>query len=140
MESDLQVVDPIRWLRRDPHRFFTGGKVEPITLVLAVAADILYAGGELNVRNSSRWWIVGSNVDWLVPNYRGLQATELFKNVVSEPARGAHSMRGEVLLGAFASAVWISLEGNREGVIGTAPDQTAWSRTEDLHRCIFFCM
>lgn len=92
----VESVDALEWVRSRPRQFF--GRDEP--------------GG---------WWIVGSDVDWLtnVP----CTIAELFRRVVPAPEHGEHSMRGEVLVGAFCSDV---------SVVGTDGGEAAQRRAGGL--------
>jgi hypothetical protein len=132
-----QLVDALGWIRSGPQRFFPSGKVEAVYLLAYIMADVLELGrGSLTVRHEGEWWIVGSEIDWLETS--ACSPRELFQRVVAEPGHGEHSMRGEVLVGAFATTIWISLDTQREGVKGDSPPDAVWQRTIDLHRAIVF--
>jgi hypothetical protein len=75
------------------------------------------------------WWLVSSNFDWLdVPE---IPPRDLFFRVIAAPAHGEHSMRAEILLGAFASAVWL-WDGSEALVVkGNDPSDDVANRMRD---------
>jgi hypothetical protein len=99
-------------------------------------ADVLVlGGGRCVIYNDRDWWVVGSDVDWL----KGPHSVEyLFGHVVAAPRHGLHSMRGEVLLTAFASAVTVVDDGNGVPVFGGAPESTVLDGVSGIRRAIVF--
>ena len=65
---------------------------------------------------------------------------ELFERVVPAPEHGEHSMRGEVLVSAFARSVWLTLNGQRVRIQGEEPPPSVWDQTMGLYRTIVFSM
>ncbi|MDC0741763.1 hypothetical protein [Polyangium mundeleinium] len=136
---NLQPVDALPWVRARPQQFFPLGKLEPIYLLAYLMADVLELGrGSCTIRQRDGWWIIGSEIDWLHDARHS--ETELFERVVAAPQHGEHSMRGEVLLSAFARSVWIALDGRRVCIQGEEPPPGAWDQAVDLHRAIVFAM
>src|SRR5688572_11695175 len=98
------TIDAIKWVKSKPSRFFNTDEPDPVRLLAYIMADVLeLGGGECRIRSIGDWWVIGSDVAWLT--HQEYPVSELFKNVVPAPQHGEHSMRGEVLVGAFAKDV-----------------------------------
>jgi hypothetical protein len=135
----LQVLDAFRWIRSDPRRFFPSGVPDSLGLLAYLMADVLELGrGSCTIRRMDGWWLIGSDADW----FEGSPCSEsdLFRRVVPAPEHGEHSMRGEVLLAAFASSVWTAREGIAVRIQGDEPPAGLWSHAGDLRRVIAFTM
>lgn len=136
---DLQTVDALRWVRSRPLQFFPSGKPEPLHLLAYLMADVLeLGGGSCTIRRAAGWWIIGSEVDWL--RDERYSETELFARVVAAPQHGEHSMRGEILVAAFARCVWLALDEQRVCIRGAESPSPVWDQTAGLHRAIVFAM
>jgi hypothetical protein len=125
----------MQWAIRNRDLFFPRGKVDVIHLLAYVMSDVLELGrGECRILQRDAWWHVLSDKDWLA--HPETSVRELFERVVPAPAHGEHSMRAEVLLGAFAEDVFTSSDGRELQVKGQAPDRAViegvllggWSR------------
>ena len=134
---NLQEVDPLTWVRANAGKFFPDGRVDPVYLVAYLMADVLELSvGDCTIRRRDGWWIVGSTVDWL--EGAGFPPAELFRRVVATPGRGEHSMRGEVVVAAFALSVWTALGGSLTAVQGDEPPPGVWGNTKGLRRVIVY--
>jgi hypothetical protein len=136
-EEDLKIVDALAWVRSSPARFF--GRDAPYVLGLLpyLVADVLDLGpGECVVRRAEGWWLVGSDAEWLAHDKYSIP--ELFTHVVPAPAHGEHSMRGEVLLGAFAADVAVKSNDALLQIQGQAPPAEALKKTTGLIQAILF--
>jgi hypothetical protein len=108
-----------------------------VHLLAYVMADVVELGkGECVIRSSGEWWTIGSDVDWLAGAASSI--VELFGRVVPAPAHGEHSMRGEVLVGAFASDIAVIGTDGLIQVKGQEPDRATLERSADLRRAIVF--
>lgn len=136
---EIRTVDPLEWVRSSAGRFFPSGVPEPLHLLAYLMADVLeLGGGACVIKRTGEWWVIGSDVDWLHDNR--YTERELFARVVAAPSHGVHSMRGEILLAAFARSVWITLDGHASEVQGEEPPSSIWINVPTLHRAIAFAM
>lgn len=135
---ELELVNALGWIRSRPERFFPGGIIDPVVLLTYLMSDVVrLGGGECTIRRSGDWWLIGSDVDWLVN--ASIPLVDLFARVVPAPKHGEHSMRGEVLVSAFATSTWIARSGSERVCIrGDEPSDSVWSRAIDMHRVILF--
>lgn len=133
----VKIVDALEWVRSRPQQFFKQGKPDPVHLLVYLMADVVELGkGECVIRNFHHWWIIGSDVDWLasVP----CAIPELFRRVVPAPQHGEHSMRGEVLLGAFCSDVSVVGADGLLRIVGSDPEKGALMKAAGMRRAIVF--
>jgi hypothetical protein len=131
--------DAIGWARAAPWNFFPGGDATPTRLLAWVMDDVItLGGGDCVIRHTGGWYAIGSDRDWLAHDEH--RPRDLFTRVVSHPERRVHDLRAELLLAAFATSVWISLDGARDEIQGAAPPDEAWALTAGLHRAILFAM
>ncbi len=90
------------------------------------------------IRCTGDWFVIGSDLDWL--KHEKYNVLELFNNVVPAPAHGEHSMRGEILVNAFAQDVAV-LEGGKVLLVkGAAPPSTTLEKTAGMRLAIVFRM
>lgn len=114
--EDLQVIDPLSWLRGRPKFFFAGGTPNDDDLCAALVTDATAQGARCTVASWGNFWTVSSDADWLEHGQHSVR--ELFDRVVAAPQHGANSMRAEVLLHAFCADVatcgdgWVYVAGN----------------------------
>src|SRR5512140_1689061 len=100
----IEALDALAWVRARPMQFFRRDIPDAIGILPYLVADVVGLGkGECVVRRAGDWWIVGSDVPWLA--HATLSIPDLFRSVVPAPSHGEHSMRSEVLLGAFVRNV-----------------------------------
>lgn len=133
------MVDALQWVRSRPEMFFPLGRPTPVHLLAYLMADVLVlGGGSCTIRQQGGFWLIGSEVDWL----RGAPCSEVevFSRVVPAPQHGEHSMRGEVLVSAFAGSVWLTLDARRTRIQGDEPPSSVWDLAMGLRRTILFGM
>ncbi|ANH67337.1 hypothetical protein [Mitsuaria sp. 7] len=136
---EISLVDPIEWARSHPEMFFGTDAVEPVHLLWYLLGDVIELGrGTCVVFQEGEWTVVGSDVDWL--QHDQYAPEELFAHVVAEPKRGVHSMRGEILVGAFARHISLGLEGKLHRIVGELPPKQVQDRASQLHQAIFFSL
>jgi hypothetical protein len=133
----IAAVNGLEWVRSRPQQFFGRDKPDAVHLLAYVMADVVeLARGECQIRRLDTWWIIGSDVDWLADATCSI--TELFSRVVPAPQHGEHSMRGEVLVGAFCSDITVvGLDGVTR-IIGEEPQAAALHKAAGLKRAIVF--
>ena len=121
MTNEIDIVDPREWVRRNPGMFFRGARPDGLQLATWVLADVIETGGGgCRLERTAGWWLLGSDVDWLLSP--GLAVRELFTRVVAEPKRGTHSMRAEILLEVFCADVFTKSQSTEELVKGVSPE------------------
>jgi hypothetical protein len=132
---NLQIVNPIEWVRRNQSLFFPAGQIDVIRLTAYVMSDVLeLGGGECRIVKRDRWWFVVSDADWLAQ--AAVPVHELFESVIPAPAHGEHSMRAEVLLSAYAADIFTQSDEGALQIKGCAPEprliegalHAGWSR------------
>lgn len=119
---EVQQVDGLEWVRSRPSQFFAGGRVSPAALFPYLVGDVVeLGGGECRVVMRGAWCFLSSDHDWM--RHPTIPVAALFQRVVPAPGHGEHSLRGEVLLMAFAADVVTTAPGDRLVVKGTPPDE-----------------
>jgi hypothetical protein len=131
------TVDPLKWVRSIPKQFFGRDRPEAVHLLAYVMADILELGkGQCLIKAVDNWHVIGSDVIWLVHEQYGV--AELFNHVVPAPAHGEHSMRGEILVSAFASDVAVI---DRAGILtiqGETPPGSVVQQAKEMTQALLF--
>lgn len=131
------AIEALEWVRQRPAQFFPNGVVDPIMLAAYVMADVVtLGGGSCTIRHRDRWWVVGSEIDWLAGGPTA--PAELFNRVVPAAAHGEHSMRAEVLLHAFAESVSTVLDGHTLTIAGEVPPVEVQDEAVGLRRAILY--
>jgi len=106
--EDLQIFDDaVAWAKRSKHMPFPNGRVDAMSLLAYVMADVIVLGrGECRIARRRGWSIVSSDVDWLV--HPSLSIDQLFTRIVAAREHGANSLRAELVVNAFAAdvAIW----------------------------------
>jgi hypothetical protein len=135
----IEQVDALAWVRARPTQFFGREVPDAIAILAYLLADVVGLGkGECIVRSTEGWWIVGSDTQWL--SHPKLGVADLFQNVVPAPLHGEHSMRGEVLLGAFARDVAVVTSGEVTQVKGHPPSPSALRKAGGMAQAILFAL
>jgi hypothetical protein len=99
--------------------------------------DIIELGkGGCMIHCTGDWFVIGSDLDWL--KHEEYNVLELFDNVAPAPAHGEHSMRGEILIKAFARDVAVLESGKMLIVKGDAPPSTALEKVVGMQQAIVF--
>jgi hypothetical protein len=101
----VEIFDnPIEWIKSRPEMFLwqQNRGLQLLTNILSDA--LLLTDGQITALKKNEWWIAGSNVDWLSVN-SNFSSKELFARMIAMPEAGQNSIRGEVLLTAFAKDV-----------------------------------
>ncbi len=130
------MVDPVQWLLARPQQFFLGGSANPLDLAASIMADVLLVSEQCVVRCLGDWWIVGSDVNWIQHPTHSVE--DLFQRVVPDPRQGRHSMRAEVIVGAFASRVALVAAGEQRCIKGESPPASVWSKAKGLRAAVLF--
>jgi hypothetical protein len=121
---NIQIIDPIAWVKASQSRFFPDGTFDVIRLLAYVMADVIVlGGGDCRIARRAAWWFVASDADWLAQE---IPLRELFQRVVPAPAHGEHSLRAEVLLTAYAQDVYTAKDDDEFIVKGVAPDRDSF--------------
>ncbi len=92
--------------------------------------------GECMRRRAGEWYVIGSDLDWL--KHEKYNALDLFNHVVPAPAHGEHSMRGEILVNAFAHDIAVLEDGKVLQVKGEKPPSTTLEKTAGMRQGIIF--
>ena len=126
---NLQNIDGLDWIRGREAQLFAAGRANPMGIMAYLVADVLELGkGACHVLRRGEWWVVSSDVDWM--SHPDIPVRSLFERVVPAPAHGAHSLRAEVILSAFAQDLLTGdAKGERLVIKGTPPDE-AWVQTQ----------
>lgn len=133
----VEVVNAMEWVRSRPRQFFGRDDPGAVHLLAYLMADVVdLGGGECVIRRSAGWWITGSDVDWLGAARHPV--VELFRRVVPAPGHGEHSMRGEILVAAFAVDVAVTGEHGLIRVQGDPPVESVLQEARGLKRAILF--
>jgi hypothetical protein len=137
---DIQILDPIQWIKARPERFFPSGNPTPIDLfAYYLVPDVLeFGNGSCTIRPVENWWIIGSEIDWLQNDK--YSENELFEHIIPAPQHGRNAMRGEILLACFSQSVWLTLNGQRKRIQGNEAPASVWIQTSGLYRAIIFCL
>lgn len=110
----MPLPDPLTHVRSHPEMYLPAGRLEPSDFAARIAADALACGaGRTLAVHHDTWWAVAADIDWLAGGAPAV--ADLFRRVIPLPQAGPNSMRGEILLGAFADDVitWDSQRADR---------------------------
>jgi hypothetical protein len=133
----VEIIDALEWVRSRPRQFFGRDRPDPVHLLAYLMADVVELGnGECLIRKSGRWWIIGSDFNWLAN--ASCAIPELFRRVVPAPQHGEHSMRGEVLLGAFCSDISVIGTDGVTRVLGDEPEEATLLKVAGVRHAIMF--
>lgn len=131
------VIDSMNWVKTRPNQFFGRATPDPTHLLAYIMADIIELGkGECMIRHAGEWFVIGSDLDWL--KHEKYTVPDLFNHVVPAPAHGEHSMRGEILVNAFARDVAVLESGKILQVKGEAPPATVLEKAASMRQAIVF--
>jgi len=131
------AIDSMRWVRARPEQFFGRAEPEPINLLAYIMADIIGLGkGECVIRCSEEWFVIGSDLDWLA--HETYNILDMFNHVVPAPEHGEHSMRGEILVNAFARDVAVLERDKVLQVKGDAPPSAVLKKVDGMQQAICF--
>jgi hypothetical protein len=112
--------DPVEWIKTRPEMFLWQGNIGLQLSTNIISDALLLTGGPVTVLKKHDWWIIGSEIDW-VENQSDYSIDELFSRIISYPEAGQNSMRGEVLLMAFADDV-VTIDNKKTLVIKSSTD------------------
>jgi hypothetical protein len=133
----MSTVDALKWVQSRAQQFFGHDRPDAVHLLAYLMADVLELGkGECVIRVLGEWSVIGSDVKWLVHEKYALR--ELFSHVVPAPAHGEHSMRGEILLSAFASDVAVLDDGQVLTIQGRPPPMSIVEQAKDMAQALLF--
>ena len=82
-----------------------------------VGDALLLTSGHVTAFRNAAWWVIASDIDWIAIQSSS-SVEDLFSRIVPLPQAGPNSMRGEVLLVAFARDVVTQSENSRHVVKG----------------------
>ena len=116
--DDLQVLDdPVEMIRKRPQMFLK--KVSGVDLATCVAGTAcLTTDNPVTILHKDTWWIVACEDDWMQKE-PDVGVDHLFSRMLPLPEAGPNSMRGEILLSAFASDVVTVGAGEARVIKGT---------------------
>jgi hypothetical protein len=137
-QHELQIVDPIGWLRSRAEQFFPSGRVSDAYLLGILVDDaVTFGQTSCSVHRADDWWIVSSVVDWLISP--GGTLLDTFQRIVPTPNRSLqYSFRGGVFLTAFASSIATSTCGERTTILGATPSEAVWELAGNARRAVLF--
>jgi hypothetical protein len=116
--EDIVLVNVEKWILKNPKMFFRNDIPSAEEISFWVLTDIYFAGGDVSVCRVNDWWVISSNIDWVVDPE--ISFIDLFKRVVSDPRRGANSMRSEVVVAAYCSDIYVEKNGLHSRIKGNA--------------------
>ena len=99
----------------------------------------LHTHSECTVARSGEWWLVYGSMDWL--KHDTLTVSELFTRIVPALEQGVNSMRGEIIVAAFAADIgtydgisWTTIQG------GNIPEsiQQCLASMDAIQRAVVF--
>ncbi len=106
--SAVQVLDdPIGFIRKKPGMFTRSSPVSGVELATNIVSEALLlikGKGRVTTFLTDTWWVVASDIDWIA-NESEHPVEDVFSHILPLPQAGPNSMRGEVLLTAFARDV-----------------------------------
>jgi hypothetical protein len=117
--NDVQILDdPIGFIRKRPGMFVRSQPVSGAELAANIVGDaLLLTSGHVTAFRKAAWWVIASDIDWIA-SQSSPSVEDYFSRIVPLPQAGPNSMRGEVLLVAFARDVVSQGEDGRHVVTG----------------------
>ncbi len=101
--SDVKLVDPVDFVRKNSDRFFiySDPRVRADEIATRICLEAMLCGSRsMRVERFGAWRVISSgDHDW----FDDLDATALFSSMVPFPQAGVNASRGEVLVSALAS-------------------------------------
>lgn len=132
--DSIKVVDPLRFVRDHPGRFFKSGAYSAEALVAELVEEALLLGvRDLKVDRVDEWMLISAGDDWLANFSR-----DPFVEIISFKEGGVNSMLSEILATAFASNVVTITAGGTRVVKGTPPEWLDRCEKSDLGRGVVF--
>lgn len=128
-EEDIEWLDDsVEFIRSRPDMFLRG-EFNPSDMAGRLAGDALILGAlHVTITRGDMWHIISADNDWLSA-HPPVEPREAFFQIVRFPEAGDNSMRGEVLLTAFASKVISASPHDRFVVKGSIEmDDAIWSK------------
>jgi hypothetical protein len=116
------LEDPVNYIRQRKEMFLRSQEPNPIELVEHIVGDAMHSGvSECYILRENDWWLIASKTDWLKCQSK-YSPEDLFTHIVAFPEAGQNSMRGEILLTAFAKEVITVTPNERAVISGTVTD------------------
>lgn len=135
-DAELTTRDPLETVRALENRFFRDGPFAVHILIgLIVEEAILMGAADVSVRRLGDWWWLGSSLDWLNEDDRGV-SKQAFQRIESYPQGGPNSMRPEVLASAFCRDVVTITQSGTIVIAGDMPSMDGWP--EPMSRVVAF--
>jgi hypothetical protein len=117
--DDLKIIeDPIKWLISHKKQFLWQKDIGLQLAINIVNDAIILSEGPVTILNKEKWWIIGSEIDWIIKESIDVDETFFF-NIIPSLQDTQNSIRGEVLLTAFAEDVVTIREGVSNIIKGT---------------------
>lgn len=141
--EDLQVFnDPYALIRKRPEMFIR--EVSGPELAERIAGDALrLTGGPVTMLRTGPWWVIAAQTDWLAKEPES-SVEDLFSRPVPFPQAGDNSIRGEVVLAAFADPLVTYTRELGQVIKGKVPkDEPIWGLLKsnpDWKRVVAFCL
>jgi len=134
----IEPLNAVDWVRARPEQFFFGQTAPKAVHLLAyLMADVVtLGGGRCTIRRWDDWWTVGSDFDWMAG--APYDPVDLFCHVVVAPQQGIHSMRGEIVVAAFAADVTVVGRGESLKIKGESPNHDVLVGIGDDARAVAF--
>jgi len=106
------MEDALSLVKRRPDMFprqnGQHGRQPGLGLVEHLMRDALvYGNRACEVFQAEEWWFVVSETDWLLLGAHEDQVGDAFYQIIATPEIEDHGLRAEILLNAFADAVWV---------------------------------
>lgn len=134
---EIATIDPMSWVKSCPRHFFRNDEPDTMVILAYIMTDILEVGhGECIIRHVDEWYAIGSDLSWL--EHEEYQLLDMFNHVIPAPAHGEHSMRGEILVNAFARDVAVVGASGSLQIKGNPPPLEVLKKTEDMEQAIVF--
>ena len=130
--ADLNIVDPLAFVRSHPERFFPAGITASRLADYLMGTALEVGACDVTALRHRDWWVVGSSDDWLGLGRIPAPVHELFSRVIALPEAGQNSIRAEVLVMAFAHDVVVASATTIETLAGIG--DSGWLRELLLER------
>lgn len=133
----ITPLDAVQWVRSRPQQFFGDHDADALKLLCFLMADVIELGkGDCSIRRCGSWWIIGSDTDWFINLPCSIDET--FQRVVPAPQHGEHSMRGEILVFAFAADISVVGPDGITWIVGAQLGDDVVRLTDGMKRAIVF--
>ena len=117
--STVEKINVLEHMRRSKDMYLGREEVVPEYLATLIANDALTLGvKQVTVTHCNDWWLISSEDDWLqIENVYGIEDT--FHKILPLVGGGLESMRREIFLTAYASAVFTRKDDKLLQIVGS---------------------